>query len=185
MKNLKTIIFSFSLLSTAFISQGYFCERCRTNHQRLSDCTAFEHRTKSAEDAMLRNYITSIVKDAIKEHCSGYSDASSIIGKFHNIFEEKELELRYGDLFHNIRWSQGRIEDAYKILNEVNSLIREYYDTHNGCPHSVFDWSEVFDYGCESVPAITDHEANYGCEQHDLDVYDSSTWEYDFSPFGC
>lgn len=170
MKNLKTIVLSLGLLSTTFIALGYFCEKCRVKHESLSDCTA-----KGTEDETFRNYITSIVRDAIRKRCHNYGDIMDVTGKFREIFEEKELELHYRDLFHNIRWSQQHIKDAYEILKVTDSLMWKYSTAHNACMDwPVPDWSEVFGSDCKTAPETTDPEDKN-------DVFSSDNREY---PFG-
>ena len=169
MKNLKTIVLSLGLLSTTFVALGYFCEKCRVNHERLSDC-----RAKGTEDETFRNYITSVVKDAIRKQGPFRSDAYEVFGIIHHILKEKEFELLYRDFF-SINWSKERIQQTRDFMLDVEKQIHNYESSHtNFMPNLPINWDEVFGSDCKSAPGTTDPEDKN-------DVFNSDNWEY---PFG-
>lgn len=187
MKNLKTTIFSITLLGTTFVALGYFCEKCRIDHERLSECAAFIRGPDETRLELMREYIANLVKQdsmaSIKRH-----EAPGDKGSFQYIFSRylslREFELQYSE-FCNLGLEcclkvRKFFEDARA---DVNGRIRDYYTARGQCAwETISDWSEVFGSDCETTPALPNHGDGWNEGSNEPDPWDSG---YSNSPFGC
>lgn len=143
MKNLKTMVLGFVILSTAFVAWGYFCEKCRTIHQWPGECIVFD---SSKNNARIMNYITNLIKDELRR-CPSLDRADEVILKFRYIFEVKELEYRYYHLW-TTAWDQNLLQEIREFLDDLDRRIMDYGHSNNG---SVIDWEEILDDSSEFV----------------------------------
>ena len=142
MKNLKTTIFSVTLLGTTFVALGYFCEKCRTNHEWLGECIGFGRdgeRNVAQDKARYENCVTSIVKDSIR-HCHSCDNANAVIGKLRRLLEIKEFQRKYRDLW-DIGFDEKWLRAFGEFLDDMDGRIKNYKNSHN---ENVINWEEVF-----------------------------------------
>lgn len=161
-EKLKTMIFSIALLGTTFVALGYFCERCHTEHNYISECASDPWHKYGPEEQnrrlneIYKMYIYSIAKNEIKKYCRDGYGAQEVINKIRDILREQEWHSRYYNLFsdHNFtsEWTQERIDEGRKSLDEIERIIRDYHKTSGCSMDSPMDWEVVFGSGSKSVP---------------------------------
>ena len=183
MKNLKTTIFSVTLLGTTFVALGYFCKWCGTDHRYLMDCPAYNCGIGEASDTIVKEYVVSLVKDEIK-HCRNAGEARRIISEINGLLNTKELEMRYSEIL-GLLHTQKSIEETRKGLEDVSKAMINH-SINRDCgfcfDDEILNWSEVFGSDCETAPALTNHRDSWNEGSNEPDPWDS---RHSSSPFGC
>ncbi|MGX8716994.1 MAG: hypothetical protein ACSW8C_03325 [bacterium] len=192
MKNLKTTIFSVTLLGTTFVALGYWCEKCRTHHEWPGECVALANLSCDRE-----NYNTMFKEDfykAIKgkiSHCRNVGEARCIMDEIRGVLSTKEEEIRKEEWeircrsLLNLSWTQERINEVRKLLDHVSTEMINH-SIRRDCgfcfDDEILNWSEVFGSDCETTPALPNHGDGWNEVSNEPDLWDSG---YASSPFGC
>ena len=93
MKNLKTTIFSITLLGTTFVALGYFCRRCGIDHEWPGECIGLSCDRGEGYDTMFKEDFDRAIKNK-KSHCRNAGEARRIIGEINSLLDTKEREIR-------------------------------------------------------------------------------------------